>query len=116
MVDDLTYDLNFNLALKACYDKGLPAFLPKAQNKSEVVDKIVAYTNGIEIDDDQKQRIASLPSYRWAKDGYDDVIKNIKDLPDTISEYQSSLSDPKKQKDIYKKEVQALRKLPSIER
>lgn len=114
MVDDLTHDLNFNLALKACYDKGLPAFLPKAKDKSDVVSKIVDFTKGIDIDDDQTQRIASLPSYRWAKDGYDDVIKNINELTITISEYNSILSDPKKQRDIYKKEVSSLKKLAKI--
>lgn len=116
MVDDLTYDLNFNLALKACYDKGLPAFLPKAQNKAEVVDKIIDFTKGITIDDDQTQRIAGLPSYRWAKDSYDEIVKKIQELTDTIAEYQAILADPKKQRDIYKKEVQALKKLPKVER
>lgn len=116
MVDDLTYDLNFNLALKACYDNGLPAFLPKAQNKAEVVDKILIFTSGIEIDDDQTQRIAGLPSYRWAKDSYDEIVNRIKDLADTIAEYQAILADPKKQRDIYKKEVQSLKKLPKVER
>lgn len=116
MVDDLTYDLNFNLALKACYDKGLPAFLPKAQNKAEVVDKIHTFTKGIAIDEDQTQRIASLPSYRWAKDSYDEIVRKIKELTDTIAEYQAILADPKKQRDIYKKEVQALKKLPKVER
>lgn len=116
MVDDLTYDLNFNLALKACFDKGLPAFLPKAQDKAGVVDKIVDFTKGIAIDDDQTQRIAGLPSYRWAKDSYDDIVRKIKELTDTIAEYQAILADPKKQRDIYKKEVQALKKLPKVDR
>ncbi len=116
MVDDLTHDLNFNLALKACFDKGLPAFLPKAQDKAGVVDKIIDFTKGIAIDDDQTQRIAGLPSYRWAKDSYDDIVKKIKELTDTIAEYQAILADPKKQRDIYKKEVQALKKLPKVER
>lgn len=116
MVDDLTYDLNFNLALKSCYDKGLPASLPKAKDKGEIVEKIKSMTKGIDIDDDQTQRIASLPSYRWAKDGYESILDNIRDLSATIDEYKDILSDPKKQKDIYKKEVQALRKLPVIER
>jgi DNA gyrase/topoisomerase IV subunit A len=116
MVDDLTYDLNFNLALKACFDKGLPAFLPKAQDKAGVVDKIIDFTKGIKIDDDQTQRIAGLPSYRWAKDSYDDIVKKIQELTDTIAEYQAILADPKKQRDIYKKEVQSLKKLPKVER
>jgi DNA topoisomerase-2 len=116
MVTDLTYDLNFNLALKACYDGGLPAYLPKAQNKAEVVDKINSLIAGITVSDDQIQRIASLPSYRWAKDAYTEIIKNIADLTKTIAEYNAILADPAKQRDIYRKEVAALSKLPKIDR
>jgi DNA topoisomerase-2 len=116
MVTDLTYDLNFNLALKACYDGGLPAYLPKAQNKAEVVDKINSLIVGITVSDDQIQRIASLPSYRWAKDAYTEIIKNIADLTKTIAEYNAILADPAKQRDIYRKEVAALSKLPKIDR
>lgn len=116
MIADLTYELNFNLALKSCYDNGLPSYLPKAENKNDIVEKILKFTKGINLDDDQTQKIAGLASYRWAKDSYNDIVKNISELTNTISDYQSILSDPKKQRDIYKKEVIALKKLPKINR
>ena len=116
MVDDLTYDLNYNLALKSCYDGKLPAFLPKAQNKTEIVTEIDRLVKNLKVDDDQKQKIASLPSYRWAKDSYNDIVNTIGSLTTTIADYQAILADPKKQRDIYKKEVQSLKKLSKVER
>lgn len=116
MISDSTYQLNWNLALKACYDQGLPAFLPKAKNKNEILEKIKTITQKITIDDDQKDRISSLPSYRWAKDAYDDVVNKIAELKTTIAEYNKILSDPLKLRSIYRQEVAALKKLPQIER
>jgi len=118
LVDDLTYQLNWNRAIKACIDNNLPQFLPTATNKSEIVSRIsdIMQAESIAIDDDQVDRLASLPSYRWAKDTYADVVAKIAELTATIADYMSVLADPQKQRDIYKKEVQALKKLPKVER
>jgi DNA gyrase/topoisomerase IV subunit A len=116
MINDANRLLNWNLALKACYDKGLPSFLPKAQNRAEIIAKIIAFTAGIELDDGQLDRIASLPSYRWARDSYDEIVKNIAELRATIADYSAILSDPAKLRSIYRQEVAALKKLPSVDR
>jgi DNA gyrase/topoisomerase IV subunit A len=116
LIDDATRMLNWNLALKMCYDKNLPAFLPKAENKQEIIIKISDITASIVLDDDQRDRLASLPSYRWAKDNYTDVIKKISELQATIRDYQEILSDNDKIKAIYRNEVSALKKLGNIER
>jgi len=116
IIKDLTYELNYNLAFKACYDGGLPAFLPKAKDKSEIIDEIKRLINSIDVDNDQIQKIASMASYRWAKDSYADISKNITNLTTQISDYTNILNSPKKQRDIYRKEVLALKKLPKIQR
>jgi len=116
LIADATYQLNWNFALKLCYDNGLPVFLPKAQNRAEIISKISDITAKISIDDGQRDRIAALASYRWAKDAYEDVLKNIEELTDTINEYQKILVDENKMRAIYKQEVVALKKLPKIER
>ena len=116
MIADLTYQLNWNLALKACIDGKLPEYLPKAANKSDVVAKVQTLCNGIDIDDDQTDRIAGLPSYRWAKDAYSEIVAKIADLNATIAAHQAVLADPKKQKDLYRKEVLALKKLAKVDR
>ena len=114
LIADTTKLLNWNLALKACHDKLLPAFLPKAANKAEIIDKISQITQKIDIDDDQRDRIASLASYRWAKDTYSEIIATISQLQSTISEYQAILADPVKIRGIYREEVAALKKLPAV--
>ncbi len=116
MVNDLTYSLNYALALKACYDGKLPAFLPNAQNKAEIVDEIKRLVKNVTLDDTQIDRIASLPSYRWAKDSYTDIVAEIAEKTTTLADYTAILNDPKKQRDIYKKEVQALKKLNKVVR
>lgn len=116
IIADLTYQLNWNLALKACIDGKLPEYLPKAADKSEIVAKVQKLCNNINIDDDQIDRIASLPSYRWAKDAYNEIVSKIADLTARIAEHQALLADPKKQKDIYRKEVLALKKLAKVDR
>jgi DNA gyrase/topoisomerase IV subunit A len=118
LVADTTYTLCFNLALKECIDKNLPKFLPTANNKADVVDQVrkICDKAKIPLDDDQVDRIASLPSYRWAKDAYDEIAKRIAELTATIADYQDILAKPDKQKAIYKSELQALKKLPKIDR
>lgn len=116
MISDLTYQLNWNRAIKACIDGKLPEFLPKAADKASVVDKVKALCAKITLDDDQIDRLASLPSYRWAKDTYAEVVARIKDLTDTIADHKAVLKDQSRQKEIYKKEILALKKLPKVER
>ena len=116
MIADLTYQLNWNSALKACIDGKLPEFLPKAADKSAILDKVKTLCKTITVDDDQMERIASLPSYRWAKDAYAEITAKIADLTTKIAEHQSVLADPKKQKDIYRREVVALKKLAKVDR
>lgn len=113
---DTNSELNWYMALKECYDQGLPAFLPKAKNKVEIVDKISGITKKLQITDDQKDRISSLPSHRWAKDAYQDVLDKIAELKKVVAEYKMILSDPDKMRAIYRKEVSDLKKLPAIER
>ncbi len=116
IIADLTYQLNWNLALKACIYGKLPEYLPKAADKTDVVTKVQTLCKNIDIDDDQTDRIASLPSYRWAKDAYNEIVSKIADLNARIAEHQALLADPKKQKDIYRKEVLALKKLAKVDR
>ena len=116
LIADLTYQLNWNSAIKACIDGQLPQFLPTADHKAAIVAKVKMLCAAIALDDDQIDRIASLPSYRWARDTYAEVVAKIADLSTTIADHRATLADPTKQREIYKREVQALKKLPKIDR
>jgi DNA gyrase/topoisomerase IV subunit A len=101
----LVKDLNFALAVKACVDAALPKFLPTASNKGEVESKIRSIVEGIDVDEAQFDRLVSFPSYRWAKDSVSKVEKEIVELGEKIVSLEILLTNPKKIKDIYKKEV-----------
>jgi DNA gyrase/topoisomerase IV subunit A len=116
MIADLIYQLNWNLALDACIRGKFPAFLPNAANKAAVVSEVEILCSGIPIDEDQVDRIASLPSYRWAKDAHAEILDKIAKLSATIAEHQKILANPVAQRAIYRAEVAALKKLPKVER
>jgi DNA gyrase/topoisomerase IV subunit A len=118
MIADLTHQLNWNSAIKACIEGQLPAFLPQAADRAGVVSKVteIVQAAAIAVDDDQIDRLAGLPSYRWAKDTLAEVTAKIQDLTTEIASHLAVLSDPTKQKEIYKKEVLALKKLPKVDR
>ena len=116
IIDDLNYQRNFYLAIKACYDGNLPSWLPKALNKIDVKNKVILLTKNIALIDEQYDRIVGLPTYRWAQDAYQEVCNKIADLATEIAINESILADPKKMRKIYRQEVENLRKLPAIER
>ena len=115
-IEERTSELNFNRALAACHVGKLSTMFPKAKDKSEIRDRIVVLTKNIILTDDQLDRIASLPSYRWAQDAYKDVCDRIAALTAEIAGYEDILADPKRQRKIYRQEVEQLRKLPKDER
>lgn len=111
MIDDLMKDLNFSLAVKACVENDLPQKLPTSKNKSEIENMVKSFTNGIDLDDSQIDKIVSFPSYRWALDSIKKVIDEILVLGEKIVDLEELLKNPKKIRDVYKKEVQSLLKL-----
>jgi DNA gyrase/topoisomerase IV subunit A len=116
LLADANRNLNWYLAIKECMDQGLPAFLTKAKDKQDVVDKIRKITKGITLDDGQVDRLSSLPSYRWAKDSYAETVDKIKEFKAIIADYNAILKDKEKMRAIYRKEIQELKKMPAVER
>jgi len=115
LIQDLTVDLNFNLALKLCYEQKLPEFLPKAADRAGVMTQVKNIVGTrVVLTPEQYDRIVGLPSYRWAKNGYQEVVDRVRALEGEIAGYQKILSDPAAIKKIYKTEVAALKKLPKL--
>jgi len=111
MLAEDEYSLNFWKAVKACFDGKLPAKLPTLANKAAIQDEVIKLTKGINVDESQSDKIVSLPSFRWAKDAYQDVLDNIARLETNIQTYTATLADPKALKAIYRDELVALSKL-----
>ena len=111
MIADLMKDLNFAIAIRACVDNDLPQKLPTSKNKGEIETMVRKFTDGIDLDDSQIDKIVGLPSYRWALDSIKKVIDEIMVLGQQIVDLEELLKNPKKIRDIYKKEVQSLLKI-----
>ena len=109
-IAQLTRDLNFACAVKACVVGKLPQFLATAANKAAVSTRVLDLTKKITLDDDQVDRIVSFPSYRWAQDSIAKIDDEIAALGKQIVDLEQILLDPKQIRQIYKKEVLALRK------
>lgn len=103
--DLLMKDLNWACAVQACFKGKLPAWLPKAQDRAAVKAKVLELTHGIDLTDDQVDRIVSLPTYRWAQDQIAKIEQEIQDLGEQIVKYEQILGDPDLIRAIYRDEV-----------
>lgn len=103
--DLLLKDLNWACAVHACFKGKLPGWLPKAQDRTAVKNKVLELTQGIELTDDQVDRIVSLPTYRWAQDQIAKIEQEIQDLGEQIVKYEQILNDPDLIRSIYRDEV-----------
>lgn len=109
MLDDDSYELKYWQGLKACFDKNIPNKLVGSKNKQEIVDKISKVTK--DLDSKQLDKLASLPTFRWNDEYYQEVLIKIKELEKNIVTFTDILSDNDKLIDIYKTEVKAVKSL-----
>lgn len=111
LIEQTQRELVWWQALKLCYDNKLPEFLPQAANRQEIVQKVSAITQSLNLETDQIDKIVQLPSYRWAKDQYQDALDNIQQHEKLLAEYQNTLASPAALRKQYRQEVMALKKL-----
>ncbi|AUS02632.1 DNA gyrase/topoisomerase IV subunit A [Vibrio phage 2.275.O._10N.286.54.E11] len=96
--------------VKACYDGNLPGKLKKFNSKQELVDEISSINNKKKCGANKKQieSVASLPTYRWVKDNYQEVLDKITSLEEDRDYYEELLDDHDLIWAIYREEVNAL--------
>ncbi len=112
LLADTQFEKKFWELLRECYDKDLPASLSAMKNKAQLVEVITALATsmGSQATEEQIDRIASLPSYRWTKDEYDKIVTKINDLSALEAEYTDMLADPDtKIWAVYKQDVAKLK-------
>ena len=107
---DDSYELDYWLAVKECFDKKLPEKLQKFVSKKDVAEEVKKITKKMDINEVQVDKIISLPSYRWTKDSYNDVLKNIADLQQNLTDYETLIKDPELRKAVYLEELKSLKK------
>ena len=103
-------ELNYSKAIKECFDKKFPDELLGFKNKKEVENWVDTITKKFKIGDNDVGKIVGMPSYKWTKDAYNDIVNEIKRLQDLEKEYTDILNSKDRIKEIYKKELLDLRK------
>jgi len=111
MIDDDSYELKFWQGVKACFDDKLPERLAKKADKAAIEDEVSKITKAIGLDENQIDKIVSLPTYRWAQDFLGVAKENIKRLQNDIKQNTAILKSPAKIREIYHNELEELKKL-----
>lgn len=111
MLKDDSYELQYWKALKECFDKKLPSKLSSKNSKKEIEEEVITICKNIQIDDEQVNKISSLPSYRWAKDSYNSIIEKIELLESNIKDYTEILASEEIRKEIYIEELEKLKSM-----
>lgn len=103
--------LSLNKLLLCCMTNNIAGLMNQLRNKKEVVQFIsmLAESNGLTTSDEQIDYCATLPLYRWAVEEMDLVKSAIQENEKLIADYQSIIDSDRKIKNIYRKEVEALR-------
>lgn len=111
LLADVKFELKFWELMKICYDSDLPAALSKMKNKAQLVEIIngLAETNNSKATEEQIDRIASLPSYRWTQDEYQKIVDKIAELNGEITSHTDMLSDNNNIWAVYKDDVLKLK-------
>lgn len=107
------YEIVYWKTLKALFEGGFTKKLGTFAGKAEVLAEIgtVAKKAKLTPDEDQIERAAGLPTYRWTVEFKKTVEERIKELEGQIKEYKANLKDPKRIRSIYASELEELKKL-----
>lgn len=110
LLADTEYDLRYWLGVKACFDADLPSKLVKMTDKKSVETEVTSITKSIGLDEKQIDKIVSLPTYRWAKDALQQCKNRIAELKKDKKTYSDLLKSDNGIRDIFRQEVEDLRK------
>ena len=110
-VADDSDELKYWKGLKHCFDKKLPSMLISKSSKAEVENQVATTTKSFGLSKEQIGRIASLPTYRWAQDYYQEVLNKIKELEASVKLHKGYLKNNNKIWDIFSDEVNSLKNL-----
>lgn len=110
LLDITTKDLLYFKTLKMCFDSNLIGSLQTLKSKQDVIDWVQRVTKSLKPLDEHVNKIVSLPSYKWAKEGYQEVVDEIKSLEITQQNYKDILASDEKMRSIYRDELLSLRK------
>lgn len=104
-------EIRYWKAVLACFAAGLAKKVDKIESKASLKTDIANIISKakIEPDEDDIDRIASIPLYRWTAEGEAEAKQKLKEAEKLVAEYTGILKSPAKQKAIFTQEVEALK-------
>lgn len=109
LLDIASHELKYWKSLLSCWDNELPKKIYSCSSKEDLL-KLITNMTG-ESDINILKRISSIETYKWTGDGRKECIDNIETFINRIKEFESYLNDNNKRKQIYKKELMAIRNI-----
>lgn len=112
-VADAEEERSYWRVIKALFDAGFTKKLGTFADRGAMEDEVTAVATKakLKIVDGQMDRITSLPTYRWTVAFRDEVVAKIKALDESIADWKATLASPKRLKDVYRGELEELRKI-----
>lgn len=112
-VEETIVQLNYLHVLKACFNHKLPDVFLSVKNKTELKSVInnIAAQETLVCDNDIEDRICDRASYSWTTDAYQKLLEDIDEQDDLLAFYQDLLSSEKKRRNVFKVEVENLKKI-----
>lgn len=110
-LEDCAAEVRYKILIKECFDNDMIGKVKGFANRAEMVDFVTSLNTEIEATNENIQSIVNFPSYRWTKDNYDAVLKDIQDNLDLMDSYNDLLNNQDKIWNIYKEELQELLKM-----
>ncbi|MED6699118.1 DNA gyrase subunit A [Escherichia coli O157] len=110
-LEDCAAEVRYKILIKECFDNDMIGKVKGFANRAEMVDFVTSLNTEIEATNENIQSIVNFPSYRWTKDNYDAVLKDIQDNLDLMDSYNDLLNNHDKIWNIYKEELQELLKM-----
>lgn len=108
---DDSYELNYWLALKICFDSNLVDFIKDIESKKMMIDFIDGLTVSASPDEHQIEKIAVLPAYQFTIEFRKKCIQKIKELKGSIKQHNAMLADHSLIKQEYINEIDQLSKI-----
>lgn len=105
-----SYELNYWIALQILFKENFTNLLGSFSNRAAMQAQVSEMLKDrLVLDDAQMDRVVGLATYRWTKEFESEVDRKILDLQNALKDYESILQSPKKLRNIYLKELDAIK-------
>lgn len=110
-LEDTLVELQYHLLIQEGFNNDIMSKVKGFKNRAEMVEFINSLNSDIEASSEIVNRIVAFPSYRWTQEYKDQLVVDIGRISQEAEDYQSLLENHSDIWQIYKSELQDLKKL-----